>query len=119
MCPITSLVLCCAGARAPSSALPRGKSNLIDSLKPKLIPINTDATHNVLAVSFAQTPEDILKENIAGFVHVYAFNAFCLFLYAVIYIFFFHDVLVLKRYFSLRDYPSRIAFVWRLLALQV
>lgn len=85
------------GPVAPATALPVGQKSRVDPVRltaehpsTELVPA-TDIhrslklliglqVHSILAVSHAQTPDDILATNIAGFVHVYVgANFFVLF----------------------------------------
>lgn len=58
------------GYRAPSSALPLGANSKADPLKLAPVSIATDLVHALLAVSYAQTPDQLLASNVAGFVLV-------------------------------------------------
>eukprot|EP00877_Chromochloris_zofingiensis_P009318 jgi/Chrzof1/463/Cz01g16220.t1 len=58
------------GFRAPSSALPLGATSKLDPLKVTSVMVTLDMMHTLLAVSHAQTPDQLVSANIAGFVLV-------------------------------------------------
>lgn len=59
------------GPRAPTSALPIGAvASAVDPLKVTHVPVATDLVQSVLAVSHAETPEQVLSSNVAGFILV-------------------------------------------------
>ncbi len=59
------------GPKAPSTALPLGAvAAAADPLKVSHVPVTGELTQCVLAVSHAQTPEELLTSNIAGFILV-------------------------------------------------
>lgn len=59
------------GPAAPSSALPVGQKSMVDPLRLMSIMPSQDLVHSVLAVIHAQSADDILTGNVAGFVQVY------------------------------------------------
>ncbi|KAF5735519.1 hypothetical protein HS088_TW15G01026 [Tripterygium wilfordii] len=58
------------GPQAPKSALPIGADRVADPLRLAPVDINRDMLHLVLAVSYAQEPDQILSSNVAGFIYV-------------------------------------------------
>lgn len=56
------------GPRAPTSALPLGASAAADPLRLSRLPINHELVNSLLAVTHAQTQEQVLSMNVAGFV---------------------------------------------------
>lgn len=56
--------------RAPSSALPIGAEAKQDPLKLTKVQWAPDMVHSVLAVSHAETVDDVLRTNVAGFIYV-------------------------------------------------
>ncbi|KAF5749022.1 hypothetical protein HS088_TW04G00983 [Tripterygium wilfordii] len=58
------------GPQAPKSALPIGADRVADPLRLAPVEINRDMLHLVLAVSYAQEPDQILSSNVAGFIYV-------------------------------------------------
>lgn len=56
--------------RAPSSALPIGAAAQQDPLKLSQVQWAPDMMHSVLAVSHAESKDDILRTNVAGFIYV-------------------------------------------------
>ncbi len=67
------------GPRAPSSALPIGAvASAPDPLRVTHMPVTGELTQSLLAVSHAETPEQVLTSNVAGFILVgCAFVAAC------------------------------------------
>ncbi|CAH8321817.1 unnamed protein product [Eruca vesicaria subsp. sativa] len=59
------------GPQAPRSALPIGSEPVSDPLKVTPVGIDDrDVLHSILAVSYAQEPEQIVSSNVSGFVYV-------------------------------------------------
>lgn len=58
------------GPRPPSSALPLGQVRAANPLKVTPTPVTPELETSLLAVSHAQTPDQVLSSNIAGFVWV-------------------------------------------------
>jgi polyribonucleotide 5'-hydroxyl-kinase len=62
----------CAGGgfRAPSSALPLGAVSKADPLKITPVVVDSTLMQSLLAVSHAQTPDQLVHSNVAGFILV-------------------------------------------------
>lgn len=63
------------GPQAPRSALPIGSDPVSGPLK--VMPVNIDdrhLLHSVLAVSYAQEPDQIVSSSVSGFVYVTEVN---------------------------------------------
>jgi len=60
------------GPRAPSSALPMGAAAAADPLRVGRVPINHELVNTLLAVTHAQSPDQLLSLNVAGFVLITA-----------------------------------------------
>ncbi len=58
------------GPQAPRAALPIGAQSTHDPLRLTAYTPILSISHSILAISFAKTPEDILKSHVAGFVCV-------------------------------------------------
>lgn len=58
------------GPKAPTSALPIGATAKADPLRKTKVNHCTDVLHCLLGVSYAQTPEQLLDINVAGFLYV-------------------------------------------------
>lgn len=58
------------GPQAPRSALPIGAEPSADPTRLVLVNINHDLLHQVLAVSYAKEPDQIISSNVAGFIYV-------------------------------------------------
>eukprot|EP00878_Enallax_costatus_P020432 GHUV01021603.1.p1 GENE.GHUV01021603.1~~GHUV01021603.1.p1 ORF type:complete len:399 (+),score=77.73 GHUV01021603.1:540-1736(+) len=58
------------GPRPPASALPLGQVRAVAPLKVTPTPVTPEVEKSLLAVSHAQTPDQVLSSNIAGFVWV-------------------------------------------------
>lgn len=58
------------GPQAPRSALPIGAEPTADPLRLVAVNINHDLIHSVLAVSFAQEPDQVITSNVAGFIYI-------------------------------------------------
>jgi polyribonucleotide 5'-hydroxyl-kinase len=58
------------GLKAPTSTLPIGQKSLLDPSQLQPVPITAQLQGHILGVSFAKKAEDLLKENVAGYVHV-------------------------------------------------
>ncbi|XP_011003189.1 PREDICTED: protein CLP1 homolog [Populus euphratica] len=58
------------GPQAPRSALPIGADPVANPLRVAPVNIDRDLLHVVLAVSYAQEPDQIVSSNIAGFIYV-------------------------------------------------
>ncbi|WCJ42457.1 hypothetical protein M5689_023265 [Euphorbia peplus] len=58
------------GPQAPRSALPIGADPVANPLRVTAVNIDHDLLHGVLAVSYAQEPEQIVSSNVAGFIYV-------------------------------------------------
>ncbi|XP_073116674.1 protein CLP1 homolog isoform X2 [Elaeis guineensis] len=56
--------------RAPRSALPIGAEPVADPTRLVAVNISRDLLHLVLAVSYAEEPDQIISSNVAGFVYV-------------------------------------------------
>ncbi|KAG7576018.1 Pre-mRNA cleavage complex subunit Clp1 C-terminal [Arabidopsis thaliana x Arabidopsis arenosa] len=63
------------GPQAPKSALPAGSTSVSNPLR--VTPVNIDdrdLLHSVLAVSYAEEPDQIISSNVSGFVYVTEVN---------------------------------------------
>ncbi|KAJ6683851.1 hypothetical protein OIU85_007538 [Salix viminalis] len=58
------------GPQAPRSALPIGADPVANPLRVAPVNIDRDLLHVVLAVSYAQEPDQIVSSNVAGFIYV-------------------------------------------------
>ncbi|KAJ6860658.1 protein CLP1 [Populus alba x Populus x berolinensis] len=58
------------GPQAPRSALPIGADPVANPLRVAPVNIDRDLLHVVLAVSYAQEPDQIVSSNIAGFIYI-------------------------------------------------
>lgn len=58
------------GQAAPSSAMPIGAESLIHKLTVELVTPGPDLVNSVLAVSYAETSDQVLSSNVAGFICV-------------------------------------------------
>ncbi|KAJ6370020.1 hypothetical protein OIU76_028313 [Salix suchowensis] len=58
------------GPQAPRSALPIGAEPVANPLRVAPVNIDRDLLHVVLAVSYAQEPDQIVSSNVAGFIYV-------------------------------------------------
>ncbi|KAJ6763437.1 POLYRIBONUCLEOTIDE 5'-HYDROXYL-KINASE CLP1 [Salix purpurea] len=58
------------GPQAPKSALPIGADPVANPLRVAPVNIDRDLLHVVLAVSYAQEPDQIVSSNVAGFIYV-------------------------------------------------
>ncbi|CAI0453508.1 unnamed protein product [Linum tenue] len=58
------------GPQAPRSALPIGADPVANPLRVAPVTIDGDLLHVVLAVSYAQEPDQIASSNVAGFIYV-------------------------------------------------
>lgn len=58
------------GPQAPKSALPIGADPVANPLRVAPVNIDRDLLHVVLAVSYAQEPDQIVSSNIAGFIYI-------------------------------------------------
>nr|XP_016513218.1 PREDICTED: protein CLP1 homolog isoform X3 [Nicotiana tabacum] len=58
------------GPQAPRSALPIGAEPAADPTRLVSVSINRDLLHLVLAVSYANEPDQIISSNVAGFIYV-------------------------------------------------
>ena len=58
------------GPQAPLSALPIGAQSTHNPLRLSPTLPNSTMCHSILAISHAQTPEDVLKSNVAGFIWI-------------------------------------------------
>ncbi|KAG0579627.1 hypothetical protein KC19_4G111200 [Ceratodon purpureus] len=58
------------GPQAPLSALPIGAKPVADPTRVVPVRFSKELLHAVLSVSFAKVPEDLLKSNVAGFIHI-------------------------------------------------
>ncbi|XP_010535921.1 PREDICTED: protein CLP1 homolog isoform X2 [Tarenaya hassleriana] len=58
------------GPQAPRSALPIGSDPVSNPLRIAPVNIDRDLLHTVLAISYAQEPDQIISSNVAGFVYV-------------------------------------------------
>jgi len=56
--------------RAPTSALPIGAKPLLDPNRCIKIGITASLKNNILAVSYAKKPEELLEANVAGLIFV-------------------------------------------------
>ncbi|CAN1153101.1 Protein CLP1 homolog [Linum perenne] len=58
------------GPQAPRSALPIGADPVSNPLRVTTVNIDHDLLHVILAVSYAQEPDQIVSSNVAGFIYV-------------------------------------------------
>ncbi|KAJ8774949.1 hypothetical protein K2173_019953 [Erythroxylum novogranatense] len=58
------------GPQAPRSALPIGADPIANPLRVTPVNIDRDLLHVVLAVSYAQEPDQIVSSNVAGFIYI-------------------------------------------------
>jgi polyribonucleotide 5'-hydroxyl-kinase len=57
-------------SQTPSSLLPIGQSSQVDPLTAKTVDLNEQLVHSVLGVSYATSKEEVLSNNVLGFVFV-------------------------------------------------
>jgi polyribonucleotide 5'-hydroxyl-kinase len=60
------------GPQAPLSALPIGAQSTHDPLRLSIFSPSPSMCFSLMAISFAKSPNDVLKENVAGFLYVTA-----------------------------------------------